>query len=142
NAGRSRSLGPASGATMVDPTGTNHNRRGVVVGAGNQVIIQESGTGLISIFGGTTGMPGWVYAGANGTGFEAYPVLAADNLVYATTNYGKLFVVDYVTGLEAWTLQLSGSFSAPVIAAPGTLYYGSNAPYGFYAVDTVARKKK
>jgi outer membrane protein assembly factor BamB len=142
NVGRSAFLGPASGATMVEPTGANHNTRGAVVGANGHVIVQERTTGLISLFDGKTGTPGWVFMGTNGAGLEPTVALGADNLVYATTNYGKVYVVDYAAGTEAWETQQSGAFSAPVMAAPGTIYFGAQAPYGFYALDTTTHMKK
>src|SRR5262249_53775894 len=37
NAGRSTFLGPGTGATMVAPTGMNHNTRGAVVGGSGQI---------------------------------------------------------------------------------------------------------
>jgi len=142
NVGRSAFLGPASGATMVQPTGANHNSRGAVVGANGQVVVQERTTGLISMFDGTNGAPGWVFMGTNGAGLEPTVALGADNLVYATTNYGKVFVINYADGTEAWESQQGGAFSAPVIAAPGTIYFGAQAPYGVYALDTTTHMKK
>jgi outer membrane protein assembly factor BamB len=87
-------------------------------------------------------MQRWSFLDAQGTGIEPFPVL--DNLgqVIVTTNYGKIYFIDYATGGAAGDLQFGGAFSAPVIGAPGVVYYGSVAPYGFYAIDTVARMQK
>jgi outer membrane protein assembly factor BamB len=142
NVGRSAFLGPATGATMVQPTGANHNTRGAVIGMGHQVVVQERGTGLISAFDGTTGAPGWVFSGTNGAGLEPCVALGADNVVYATTNYGKMYAVDFTAGTEAWETQQGGAFSAPMISAPGTVYWGANTMYGVYAIDTTTHMRK
>ena len=142
NAGRSAHLGPMTGMTALDPTGTNTARRGAVVAAGNHVVVQESYAGVISSFDAKTGMQLWTYTGTAGSGIEPTPVIDSHGVLYATTNYGKLFALDVVSGMELWTLQLGGAFSAPVIGPPGTVYYGSNGPYGFYAVDTEMRKQR
>jgi outer membrane protein assembly factor BamB len=62
--------------------------------------------------------------------------------MFLTTNYGKLYCVDAIGGGGKWDLQFGGSFSAPQIGPTGIVYFGSNAPYGFYAVDVVAKMQK
>jgi outer membrane protein assembly factor BamB len=141
NAGRSALRGPAAAITLHAPFGTNMAQRGAAVGAGNQIIVQENSAGDVLDFDGASGSPGWSFLDADGSGLEPVPLIDNQNLVYLTTNYGKLYVASAQTGAFQWDLQLAGAFSAPQMGAPGILYYGSQNPYGFYAVDVVARKQ-
>jgi len=142
NAGRSTMLGPALGKVTQPPFGMNTFKRGAVVGAGNQIVVLEDGAGDILSFDGNTGGAGWTYPDMMGTGVEPVPMIDNQNLLYATTNYGKLYCVDVVTGAGKWNLQFGGAFSAPQMGANGLLYFGSVNPYGFYAIDVIARMQK
>jgi len=114
-------------------------QRGAAVGVGNQIIVQENSAGDVLTFDGESGNAGWNFLTPDGSGLEPVPLIDHQNLAYLTTNYGKLYCVDAITGAFQWDLQLAGSFSAPQLGAPGIIYYGSQSPYGFYAVDVVAR---
>ena len=142
NAGRSATRGPATGAVKAPPFGMNNNRRGNAVTAANLVLVQETGVGDVFAYDGTSGGAGWQYVDTFGAGSEPGP--AVDNLdqMFLTTNYGKIYCVDAIGGGGKWDLQFGGSFSAPQIGPTGILYFGSIAPYGFYAVDVVARMQK
>lgn len=140
NSGRSKFLGPATGAARVAPTGSNAASRAVSVGPGGRAWVQESQIGDVYGFDGNTGSQLWT-ASLKGASYELGVAIDADNVAHAGTNYGMIYAVD-ATGMIAWNLQLLGGFSAPIIGAAGTLYVGSNAPYGFFAVDTVKHVTK
>ncbi len=137
NSGRSHAIGPASGATAITPRGMTSETRGAIVAAANEILVEEEFTGDVYAYDGAGGQP-WTFIPASGTGIE--PFVAVDNagVAYELTNYGLIFAFDVASGGEKWRLQQAGAFSAPVIAGPGELYFGANAPYGFYAIDTVA----
>ena len=141
NSGRSRVVGPASGATSFTPRGTTTQMRGVAIAAGNKILVEEQYTGDVYAYD-AAGAPLWTFGAAVGAGLEPTVVIDEAGVAYHLTNYGMIFAVDTATGGERWRLQQAGSFSAPVISAPGTLYFGAGAPYGFYAIDTVAQAPK
>jgi outer membrane protein assembly factor BamB len=141
NAGRGRFVGPAGATTAFAPTGPSANRRGAVVAGGNNIFVQDTANGTIYAFD-AAGNSSWTNATLLGAGTEGFAVIDDRGELVTTTNYGKIFVTDPASGATLWSMQFGGVFTAPVIAAPGTVYYGAVAPYGFYAVDIVARTLK
>jgi outer membrane protein assembly factor BamB len=140
NAGRSAFLGPATGNTELGPIGTATNARGAVVSASGTIIVQEV-VGQVHAFDGSSGLQVWTSPAASAA-VEPFPIIGADGMLYTATSNGQVYGRNLTTGAVAWTLQLAGSFSAPVMDAPGSFYFGAGPNYGFYAVDTATQAQK
>ena len=133
NAGRSRFLGPQSGATKLGPVTMDSGQTGIIVGANDEVMFAVYSVAT-SAFNAATGVRLW---GATTPGSRPHLALGFDDALYVGSDHGVFYCVDAVTGALRWQLQLAGSFGAPVVAAPGTLYFAADT-YGVYSLDTMA----
>ncbi|MBL9135858.1 MAG: PQQ-binding-like beta-propeller repeat protein [Verrucomicrobiales bacterium] len=70
--------------------------------------------------------------------FGAFTCVGPDNTVYLATYGGTHLALDGSTGDLRWQLNLGASWSAPALAADGTLYVSSTHPFlpGLFAVDS------
>jgi len=138
NAGRSAVAGPTTGLTKLGPIAIGEDHAGVIVGANNQLFFGDGASANVLSFNASSGAKLWTSTTNNTSPF---PAIAADGSLYVTGVGGIFFALDPVTGDILWQLQLSGSFSPPVLGPPGVVYFGSLS-YGVFAVDTAAHAQK
>jgi outer membrane protein assembly factor BamB len=134
-AGRSRYVGPVSGATALPVTGNATDDKGAAVGTGGIVYVVTHVTSAgVAAYAAADGRVLWTSTDITDAAVGAYPALTSEHALLVGSNYGKISLLDTQAGALVWSQQYGGSFSSPVIAEPGVAYCGSNG-YGIYALD-------